>query len=295
MKAELITIGDEILIGQIVDTNSVWLGQKLNEIGVDIVQITSIQDDRKHIVSALDEAFKRADIILMTGGLGPTKDDITKYTLADYFQSDFVVNDEVLKNITHIFQSRGIPVMEVNRQQANVPDNCQVLFNQNGTAPGMWFEKEGTIVVSMPGVPHEMKGIMEDHVIPKLKSDYDTPTIVHKTILTHGLGESKLAEKVEDWRKSLALYDVKLAFLPSINGVRLRLSAIGDRTLQKVIDDKAEELKEIIPGLIYGYDTDTLEEVVGRALKKKKTNTFYCRKLHRRKYCRKNHTCFRKL
>ena len=271
MKAEIITIGDEILIGQIIDTNSAWIAERLNEAGVRVAQITSVQDDRDHIFSALNEAKNRADIVLLTGGLGPTKDDITKETLGDYFQSNFVFNKDVFENIERIFKPRGIPVLGVNKQQANVPDNCEILPNKYGTAPGMWFEKEGTVFVSMPGIPYEMKALVTDYVIPKIKTQFDTPVIYHKTILTQGMGEAKLAEKIEEWRKSLSLYDIKLAFLPSVNSVRLRLSSYGGgRAEQKVIEDKVEELHEILPDLIFGYDKQTLEEVVGELLKKKK-------------------------
>jgi len=271
MKAEIITIGDEILIGQIVDTNSAWLAERLNEIGVRVVQISSIQDDRDHIMNALNEAKERADIILITGGLGPTKDDITKETLGDYFQSNFVFNEDVFANIERIFKPRNIPVLSVNKDQAKVPDNCEVMINKLGTAPGMWFEKDGKVFVSMPGIPFEMKGLISDSVIPKIKDKFKTQAIFHKTVLTQGIGEAKLAEKIEVWRKSLTLYDIKLAFLPSLNSVRLRLSSYGGgRAEQKVVEDKVVELKELIPDFIFGYDNQTLEEVVGKELKKKK-------------------------
>ena len=271
MKAEIITIGDEILIGQIVDTNSAWLAERLNEIGVRVSQISSIQDDRTHIINALNEAKERADIILITGGLGPTKDDITKETLGDYFQSNFVFNEEVYTNIELIFKSRNIPVLSVNKDQAKVPDNCEVMINKLGTAPGMWFEHDEKVFVSLPGIPFEMKGLISDSVIPKIKDKFNTQAIFHKTVLTQGIGESKLAEKIEVWRKSLALYDIKLAFLPSLNSVRLRLSSYsGGRAEQKVVEDKVAELKELIPEFVFGYDKQTLEEVVGRDLKKKK-------------------------
>jgi len=271
MKAEIITIGDEILIGQIVDTNSAWLAERLNEIGVRVAQISSIQDDRGHIMNALNEAKERADIIIITGGLGPTKDDITKETLGDYFQSNFVFNEDVFANIERIFKPRNIPVLSVNKDQAKVPDNCEVMINKLGTAPGMWFEKDGKVFVSMPGIPFEMKGLISDSVIPKIKDKFNTQAIFHKTVLTQGIGEAKLAEKIEVWRKSLILYDIKLAFLPSLNSVRLRLSSYGGgRAEQKVVEDKVAELKELIPDFIFGYGNQTLEEVVGKELKKKK-------------------------
>ncbi|MBT6439437.1 MAG: competence/damage-inducible protein A [Flavobacteriales bacterium] len=271
MKAEIITIGDEILIGQIVDTNSAWLAERLNAIGVRVAQISSIQDDRGHIIDALNEAKERADIILITGGLGPTKDDITKETLGDYFQSNFVFNEDVYANIERIFKPRDIPVLSVNKEQAKVPDNCEVMINKLGTAPAMWFEKDGKVFVSMPGIPFEMKGLILDSIIPKIKDKYNTQAIFHKTVLTQGIGEAKLAEKIEVWRKSLTLYDIKLAFLPSLNSVRLRLSSYGGaRAEQKVVEDKVAELKELIPDFVFGYDNQTLEEVVGKELNKKK-------------------------
>ena len=271
MKAEIITIGDEILIGQIVDTNSAWIALRLNEIGVRVTQISSIQDDRVHIINALNEAKERADIILITGGLGPTIDDITKETLGNYFQSNFVFNEEVFANIERIFKPRNIPVLSVNKDQAKVPDNCEVIINKLGTAPGMWFEKDGKVFVSMPGIPFEMKGLISDSVIPKIKDKFKTQTIFHKTVLTQGIGEAKLSEKIEVWRRSLDLYDIKLAFLPSLNSVRVRLSSYGGgRAEQKVVEDKVAELKELIPDFIFGYDNQTLEEVVGKELKKRK-------------------------
>lgn len=271
MKAEIITIGDEILIGQIVDTNSAWIALRLNEIGVRVTQISSIQDDRVHIINALNEAKERADVILITGGLGPTIDDITKETLGNYFQSNFVFNDEVFANIERIFKPRNIPVLSVNKDQAKVPDNCEVIINKLGTAPGMWFEKDGKVFVSMPGIPFEMKGLISDSVIPKIKDKFKTQTIFHKTVLTQGIGEAKLSEKIEVWRRSLDLYDIKLAFLPSLNSVRVRLSSYGGgRAEQKVVEDKVAELKELIPDFIFGYDNQTLEEVVGKELKKRK-------------------------
>src|SRR5277367_2830467 len=230
MLAEIITIGDEILIGQVVDTNSAWIAQKLNSIGIRVKQISSVSDDKHHILTALKEAHQRAGIILITGGLGPTKDDITKKTLAEYFGVGLVENKEALENVEKIFRRlRGslTELLDVNKQQALVPENCEVIINQNGTAPGMWFNKDGKIYMSMPGVPHEMMYMMEEAVIPKLKSTFKLPFIVHKTILTAGEGESYLAEKIADIENSLPPY-IKLAYLPKLGQVRLRLSAYGD-------------------------------------------------------------------
>lgn len=241
MLAEIITIGDEILIGQITDTNSAWIAQQLNTIGLRVKQISSVSDDREHILTALAEASKRADVILITGGLGPTKDDITKKTLAEYFGVGLVENKEALESVERIFNRiRGklTQLLEVNKQQALVPENCEVIINQNGTAPGMWFNHGSKIYMSMPGVPHEMMYMMEDSVIPKIKSTLKLPFIVHKTILTAGEGESYLAEKIADIENSLPSF-IKLAYLPKLGQVRLRLSAYGND--EKVLNDKVEE------------------------------------------------------
>ncbi|PTQ96814.1 nicotinamide-nucleotide amidase [Mucilaginibacter yixingensis] len=227
MLAEIITIGDEILIGQIVDTNSAWIARELNLIGIRVKQISSVSDDRAHILKALGEARERADIILITGGLGPTKDDITKKTLAEYFNVGMVENQEALENVDRIFKKYNRPLLEVNRLQAQVPANCEVIPNLNGTAPGMWFAHEGKIFVSMPGVPFEMMYMMESQVLPKLKASFKLPFIVHQTILTVGEGESFLAERIADIEDALPPH-IKLAYLPKLGQVRLRLSGYGD-------------------------------------------------------------------
>jgi nicotinamide-nucleotide amidase len=227
MLAEIITIGDEILIGQIVDTNSAFIARELNNAGISVKQISSVSDDREHILTALNEAAARADIILITGGLGPTKDDITKKTLADYFNVGLIENKEALENVQRIFKRiRGEDaiMLDVNKQQALVPENCEVILNKNGTAPGMWFNHNGKIYVSMPGVPFEMMYMIEDEVIPKLKATLKLPFIIHKTILTAGEGESYLANRIADIEDDLPS-DVKLAYLPKLGQVRLRLSA----------------------------------------------------------------------
>ena len=220
MLAEIITIGDEILIGQIVDTNSAFLGKEFNKVGISIYQITSIQDDKAHILKALKEAEENADIIIITGGLGPTKDDITKHTLCQYF-NDFLVEDKaVLANVEQIFSKYNRPLLDVNKQQALVPSKCKVLMNHNGTAPGMWLEKNGKVFVSLPGVPYEMKALISDQVIPELIKQFKFPYIEHKTILTYGLGESALAERIEAWENHLPSF-IKLAYLPSLGRVRM--------------------------------------------------------------------------
>ncbi len=231
MLAEIITIGDEILIGQIVDTNSAWMARQLNAAGIRVKQISSVSDDQEHIVAALSEAQQRADIILITGGLGPTKDDITKKTLAAYFNVPMVENADALGNVQRIFERFSRPLLDVNRKQAEVPANCEVIQNKNGTAPGMWFHVNSKVFVSMPGVPFEMMYMVDDTVIPKLKATFDLPFIYHKTILTVGEGESFLAERIADIEDSLPA-GVKLAYLPKLGSVRLRLSGYGDNEEQ---------------------------------------------------------------
>ncbi|SEN92375.1 nicotinamide-nucleotide amidase [Mucilaginibacter gossypiicola] len=247
MLAEIITIGDEILIGQIVDTNSAWMATELNKIGVRVKQISSISDDKDHILKALAEAANRANVIFITGGLGPTKDDITKKTLAEYFGVELVENREALANVERIFAKYNRPLLEVNKQQALVPANCEVVLNENGTAPGMWFNHNGVIYVSMPGVPFEMMYMMEDQVLPKIKATLKLPSIIHKTLLTVGEGESFLAERIADIENDLPPH-IKLAYLPKLGQVRLRLSAFGndEAALQKEVDAFATKLIERI-------------------------------------------------
>ena len=276
VQAEIITIGDEILIGQIVDTNSAYMATLLNLNGISVKQISSVSDNREHILKALDEARLRADIILMTGGLGPTKDDITKKTLCEYFNTTTRFDNEVYQDVVAIFEAYGKQVTPVNRLQAEVPEICTTIRNHHGTAPGMWFENNGTVFVSMPGVPYEMKAMMKNQVLPKLKEQYKLPAIVHKTVLTQGLGESYLSDLIADWENSLAKENIKLAYLPSPGMVRLRLSTMGEDEVQlnNAVDKKIEELKLIIGESIYGYETfgvptETLEQVVGRLLKEK--------------------------
>jgi nicotinamide-nucleotide amidase len=266
MLAEIITIGDEILIGQIVDTNSAFIAQKLNVIGVQIKQISSVSDDRQHILNALTEAHQRADIILITGGLGPTKDDITKKTLAEYFGVGLVENKDALQNVERIFRRlRGAsePLLEVNRQQALVPENCEVILNANGTAPGMWFNHDGKIYISMPGVPHEMMYMMEDSVIPKLKATLNLPIIIHKTILTVGEGESYLAEKITDIENDLPSY-IKLAYLPKLGLVRLRLSGYGkeEASLKNEVESFARRIVQRVGRSVVAEQDIALEKVI---------------------------------
>jgi nicotinamide-nucleotide amidase len=271
MLAEIITIGDEILIGQIVDTNSAWMAQKLNLAGIRVKQITSVSDDKNHIISALKEAEARVDIILITGGLGPTKDDITKNTLKDYFNCGWRLDEAVLSDVTRIFSKYGREVTEVNRLQAQVPDCCTTIRNHNGTAPAMWFEKSKKVFVSMPGVPYEMKAIMTNDVIPMLSKKFKTPFIHHRTVLTQGVGESMLAEMISNWEDNLPS-NFKLAYLPALGSVRLRLSAVGanEAEIKSIADEKIQLLKPIIQEHIFGYENETLEEIIGELLRERK-------------------------
>ncbi|WP_298370122.1 competence/damage-inducible protein A [uncultured Lutibacter sp.] len=272
MQAEIITIGDEILIGQILDSNSKWIAEELNKIGVSVYQITSIQDNKQHIVSALKQAQKNSDIVIITGGLGPTKDDITKITLAEYFNDTLILNEEIVENNKAMFAKMNYPFTEINRQQALVPSKCIALKNNWGTAPGMWFNKNNKVVVSLPGVPNEMKGLMTDSVLPKTIESFNLPYIIHKTILTYGMGESMLAEKIEAWENQLPS-NIKLAYLPNYGRVRLRLSGKGKikNELEKSISIEVGKLEKIIPDLIIGFDeNETIEVAIGKLLKDKK-------------------------
>ncbi len=268
MIAEIITIGDELLIGQVIDTNSAWMGQQLSWNGIQVKQITSVSDAPSHIVEALDAAKKRAEIILITGGLGPTKDDLTKKTLCDYFKMKWRTDEIILQDVVGIFKRFGRETSEINKLQAQVPDGCIAIRNKNGTAPGMWFDVDEKIFVSMPGVPYEMKGIMSESVLPMLREKFGLPAIIHRTILTQGIGESMLAEKIEVWENSLARENIKLAYLPSPSIVRLRLSASGenhDEVLEKV-NRKIDEVLPQIHGYVFGFDNEELEKVVGDLL-----------------------------
>ncbi|MBM1106339.1 competence/damage-inducible protein A [Aurantibacter crassamenti] len=273
MLAEIITIGDEILIGQIVDTNSAFIGKELNKIGVSVYQITSIQDDRTHILNALRDAKSRAQIIIVTGGLGPTKDDITKHTFCEYFNDELIENKSVLNHVEAIFAKYiDTPISDINRQQALVPSKATVLHNANGTAPGMWFNEDSTVYVSLPGVPFEMKYLIQNEVIPKIAREFERPYILHKTIVTYGLGESALADRIEAWENNLPHF-IKLAYLPNLGKVRLRLSAKGpDKNLiAEAIVVEIEKLTQLIGDLIYGTENEeTLEQVVGQLLTMKK-------------------------
>ena len=270
MQAEIITIGDEILIGQIVDTNSQFIGQELNKIGVSVYQITSIQDDEQHILKALHEAQSRVEIVIITGGLGPTKDDITKKTIAKFFNDDTVVEyPEVINHIKELFSKINHPFKEIQRYQAQLPSKATLLMNNFGTAPGMWFYENETVFVSLPGVPYEMKGLITHKVLPKIQKQFKLPFIIHKTIMTYGQGESTIAEIIEDFEDNLPTH-IKLAYLPSFGRVRLRLSAKGDHKeqLEKELDAAIAKVYQLIPDIITGLDDDaSLEKRIGELLK----------------------------
>jgi len=270
MNAEIITIGDEILIGQIVDTNSQWIGTELNKIGVSVYQISSIQDDEQHILNAFEEAQSRADIVIITGGLGPTKDDITKKTIAKYFNDEKVIEfPQVIEHIQRMFKKYNIPYNKVQQYQAQLPSKATLLMNHMGTAPGMWFYENNTVFVSMPGVPYEMKGLMKHEVIPRIQQQFKLPFIIHKTIMTYGQGESVIAERIEDWANKLPNF-IKLAYLPSFGRVRLRLSAKGPikAVLEKSLDKVLQELYVLLSDIITGQENGVnIEEHVGNLLK----------------------------
>jgi nicotinamide-nucleotide amidase len=270
MKAEIITIGDEILIGQIIDTNSAWIAEQFNLYGIEIYQITSVHDDPRPITRALKNAEKKVDIVILTGGLGPTKDDITKQVLCNYFNTKLVFHEPVFENIKQRFKNRNIDINKLNRDQALVPEACQVLINRMGTAPGMWFEKNDTIYVSVPGVPFEMKYLVANEILPRLVSLGRVKAIYHKTVNTLGLPESILAELIENWEISLPR-NIKLAYLPNPLSVRLRLSAVGTdlKVIEKQVAEEIEKLKRIIPDNIYSFDNESLAEVIGKMLKSK--------------------------
>ena len=269
MKAEIITIGDEILIGQIIDTNSAFIAKELNKIGISVKQISTVEDEKSHILEALYEAKSRADIIIITGGLGPTKDDITKDCLCEFFEDKLVNNEEVLQHIEYLFEKYiDTPISDLNRQQAMLPSKAVALKNKYGTAAGMWFDSEGKAYVSLPGVPFEMKALIEDEVVPRLQQAFKRPVILHKTVLTYGMGESAIADKIEDWENSLPPY-IRLAYLPNLGSVRLRLTAKGDNEehLKNSMESLISDLHGIIGDIIVGYEEDeSMELQISRLL-----------------------------
>jgi nicotinamide-nucleotide amidase len=265
MKSTIVTIGDEILIGQILDTNSRYISQALNRIGVVVAERTSIGDSAEQIVATLDRALAQSDVVIITGGLGPTKDDITKHTLARYFNSELIYNEQVGSFVEQLLSRRGIAFTELNRGQAMVPECCTVLHNGHGTAPGMWFERDGKVVISLPGVPFEMRHLIDDSVVPMLQERFELKAIVHRTMITSGIPESLLAERIAQWEDNLPQV-LHLAYLPAPNIVRLRLSAyeVEEQSAKELIDSEFDKLREIIPEAIVGFENATVEELVHR-------------------------------
>ncbi|WP_294961461.1 competence/damage-inducible protein A [uncultured Flavobacterium sp.] len=271
MKAAIITIGDEILIGQIVDTNSAFIAKSLDRIGVEVAEMLSISDDKKHILDTFAQLQNRVDVVIVTGGLGPTKDDVTKKTFCEYFDDELVVDQKVLEHVTELIEGfYKRPISQLNKDQALVPSTCTVLHNKVGTAPGMWMKKENTVFISLPGVPYEMKYLVEEEIIPKIVREYKRPYIIHKTILTYGQGESLVAERIEQWENNLPEF-IKLAYLPNPGRVRLRLTARGTdkEELEEAIERNVQSLDAIIHDIIVGYEeNETIETVIGKLLSK---------------------------
>lgn len=267
MRAEIITIGDEILIGQIVDTNAAYIAQRLNAVGFVVSERSSVGDRAEQIVRSVEESMERSDVVITTGGLGPTKDDITKTTLAKMFGGGMRIDKRVEEHVREMLAARNIAFNELNRSQAMEPESCKVLFNAHGTAPGMWFEREGKVVISLPGVPFEMRHLMEDEVLPRLKERFDLRQIVHRTLITSGLAESMLAERIAEWEEALPEY-LRLAYLPSPNIVRLRLSAyeVDGATVEQEIEQQFKKLEALIPTHIVGYEGATVQEMVHNML-----------------------------
>jgi len=270
MLAEIITIGDEILIGQVIDTNSAFIGKELNKIGISVYQITSIPDERVHMLNAFKEASERVDVVIITGGLGPTKDDITKHTLCEFFNDELIENKQVLAHVEELFAKyiSNTPISDINRMQALVPSKAEVLHNANGTAPGMLMRKGEVTFVSLPGVPFEMKHLLKSSVIPKLVNYYKRPHIMHRTIVTYGMGESAIAKRIEAWENALPS-NIKLAYLPSLGKVRLRLSgkSVDYDELVTAMNLQSEKLFPLIEDIVYGLEDDqSLEEIVAKLL-----------------------------
>lgn len=270
MQAEIISIGDEILIGMTIDSNAAWIGNSLTHLGINVYQNISISDTKEHILKAVDEAFSRSELVIVTGGLGPTSDDITKQTLCDYFDTSLVKNKSVYENIENFLAARGLEMNDNNVRQADVPEDCKVLPNALGTAPGMWFEKEGKVLISMPGVPYEMKYIMQEHTLPLISNFFNRPAIKYRLVMTFGTFEAKLAEILEDFEKELP-ENVSLAYLPTSGIIKLRLTGRGDDEdlVDRILQEQVDKLYGIIPDLIYGLDGVSLQGVLGSILKEK--------------------------
>ena len=267
MKAELISIGDELLIGQTVNTNVAWLGMQLSLMGISVVRSLSIQDDESEIFNAIDESLTNVDLVIVTGGLGPTKDDITKHVLCRYFKTELVINDQVLERVTKFFKDRGREMLDVNIQQAALPKDTFVLDNLQGTASGMWFEKNGKVLISLPGVPYEMKGIMEQFGFDKIKKYFKTSSIYHQSVLLQGIGESFLAERMKEWEDDIRNSGLGLAYLPSVGNLKLRITSFKGGDDRDKIENYFQQLRIKLPQYVYGKGDDTLSGVVGEILK----------------------------
>ncbi len=267
MKAIVISIGDELLIGQTINTNAAWIGQELSKLGGSVIEGLTISDQAEKIIETVEYAINRADVVLITGGLGPTKDDITKHTLARFFNTELEIHKPTLEKITNYFTSRNRPMLESNIQQAALPKNCTILPNNYGTAAGMWFEKENRIVISLPGVPYEMKGIMTEEVFPLFKQRFQLNSLYHKTILTQGIGESFLAEQISDWENKVRSEGFGLAYLPSPGLVKLRLSSPNGEIDKQKIEEYLSEIQLLLPEAVFGFENDTLPQIIGKLLK----------------------------
>lgn len=266
ISAEIINIGDELLIGQVINTNASWLSQQLNVLGIDTVRATVVADTYASIIDCLKESASRSSLVIITGGLGPTKDDVTKHALCEFFNASLVENSDVITDVTNFFLQRGISLSYLNRTQAFVPDNCQVLRNPCGTAPGMWFEYNQQVIISLPGVPYEMKEIFQKSIVARLQEKWHLPALLHKTILTTGIGESFLSDKIEQWELQLPK-TIRLAYLPATGIVKLRLSTTTE--FADVLSIEQAKLETLISDYIFGYDDETLESVIGKLLRSK--------------------------
>lgn len=272
MNVDIITIGDELLIGQTVNTNAAWIGQQLSLNGMNIARSTTISDTKEEILAAITEAFERSQLIIMTGGLGPTKDDITKETLCEFFDSELELKQDVLKRIESYFAAKGRNLLPANIKQAELPKDCIVLDNHLGTASGMWFKRNGKVLVSMPGVPYEMKALMENEVIPRAVDYFGVKGMYHQTLMTVGIGESALADKIANWEDRIYKDGLSLAYLPSPGIVKLRLTSKRGAEDKQLIDDYFEELENDLPHYVYGKNGITIFEVVSNLLRKKKAS-----------------------
>ena len=267
MNVIVISIGDELLIGQTVNTNASWIGQEISKIGGNILEGLTISDKAQEILTTVEYSINKADVIIITGGLGPTKDDITKHTLASYFDTELEIHQPTLDKITAYFSMRKRPMLESNIQQAALPKDCTILSNNYGTAAGMWFEKNGKIVISLPGVPYEMKGIMSEEVFPRMKERFQLNSMYHKTILTQGIGESFLAEQLTEWENRVRAEGFGLAYLPSPGIVKLRISSPNGEQDKAIIEDYLSEVKNTLPEAVFGYENENLPEIIGKLLR----------------------------